>query len=117
MSLTTEPSSAIPPQLPPDTDREIVNALSNRGLHYGIAPYWTAYRLAFESGESVIVSPPVNDLVRYSPYLDAVRADPAPAYVQLDRDRYRDLQNLLRPPANYAMTRVGNFEVFLPDKP
>ena len=114
---TMHPSVSLATPLNAEPNGDLIAFLQSRHVKTAYAPYWTAYRLAFESGESVIVSPPVNDLVRYSPYLDAVRADPAPAYVQLDRDRYRDLQNLLRPPANYAMTRVGNFEVFLPDKP
>ena len=92
---TMHPSVSLATPLNAEPNGGLIAFLRSRHVKTAYAPYWTAYRLAFESGESVIVSPPVNDLVRYSPYLDAVRANPAPAYVQLDRDRYRDLQNLL----------------------
>jgi hypothetical protein len=113
---TVSPSVSLATPLNPEPTGELVAFLRAHNVRTAYAPYWTAYRLAFESGETIIVSPPPKDLVRYSPYLDAVRADPAPAYVQLDRSRYKDSQNPLHPPSGYVMTRVGNFEVFLPDR-
>jgi hypothetical protein len=88
--------------------------LRQHGVRNAYAPYWTAYRLTFESNEEIIFSPPPNDLVRYTPHLTAVQNDPSHAYVQLNEESYKDLQYPLRVPAGYAQARVGNFEVFLP---
>jgi hypothetical protein len=112
---TISPSVSLATPLNPEPTGELVSFLKAHNVRAAYAPYWTAYRLAFESGEAVIVSPPTYDLVRYSPYLDRVREEPAPAYVQLDRNRYKGVQGPLRIPSGYTMTHVGNFEVFLPD--
>lgn len=113
---TMHPSVTLATPLNPEPNGELVAFLNARHVRTAYAPYWTAYRLAFESRETIIVSPPANDLVRYPPYAEQVLADPARAYIQLDRNRYRG-QNPVRPPPGYTMTRVGNFEVFLQAKP
>lgn len=58
------------------------SALRREGVRHVYADYWTAYRLAFESEETLIATPiPGDDLVRYLPYQKQVAADPSPAIV------------------------------------
>jgi hypothetical protein len=78
------------------------------------APYWTAYRLTFETHEEIICTPPENGGLRYTPYLAVVQADRQPAFIRLDAPRYEGTQSPLVPPPDYVMTRIGNYEVFLP---
>jgi hypothetical protein len=72
--------------------REMVAALTARGLHTGYAEYWTAYPITYLSGEQVIVapvpilSPPIaND--RYPGYtarVDAV-SDPTQVFALVEQ--------------------------------
>jgi hypothetical protein len=108
------PSVTLMTPLNAESNAELINFLRSHHVRTAYAPYWTAYRLTFESKEEIISTPPMNDLVRYFPYLEAAQADPAPAYVQLAPDKYGKFQNPIRPAPGYSPTRVGNFEVFLP---
>jgi hypothetical protein len=56
-------------------------ALARRGLHYGLADYWVAYRLTFLMHEDPIIVPWHAHLDRYAPYRRAVEAEPVVAYV------------------------------------
>lgn len=57
-----------------DVDGEIVASMSDRGLHYGLAPYWTAYKLAFRSGGVMHVAS--SDVVRIPEYQVDYRTHP-----------------------------------------
>jgi hypothetical protein len=112
---TLHPSVTLVTPLNAESNAELIAFLRSHQVRTAYAPYWTAYRLTFESKEEIVSTPPKNDLVRYSPYLEAAEADPAPAFVQLAPDKYdRKLQNPIKPAPGYSPTRVGNFEVFLP---
>jgi len=111
---TLHPSVTLMTPLNAESNAELIAFLQGRQVRTVYAPYWIAYRLTFESKEEIISTPPMNDLVRYGPYLEAAQADPAPAYVQLDPDKYGAFQNPIRPAPGYSRTKVGNFEVFLP---
>lgn len=57
-----------------DADREIVTVLMDRGFRYGLAPYWTAYTLAFRSGGLLHVSS--NEVERIPQYQREYRGHP-----------------------------------------
>lgn len=95
-----------------EPNAELIGFLRGNHVRTAYAPYWVAYRLTFESSEEVIATPTPRDLVRYTPYLDMARTDPAPAYIRLNELKY-GVQNIT-PPSSYLLTRLGNFEVFLP---
>jgi hypothetical protein len=90
----------------------LVAFLQKNHIRTAYTPYWNAYRLTFESGEEIIATPTTHDLVRYVPYLDMARSDPSVAYIRLNEQKF-GIQNIT-PPTDYPMTRVGNWEVFLP---
>ena len=57
---------------------ELAQALEQRGVRYVEADYWTAFDVAWVTGERVIASPPRslgNRVVRYSDALDAHRGE------------------------------------------
>jgi hypothetical protein len=62
----------------------LIGDLERRGLDRVYANYWTAYRLAFESNERIVATPlPLDEFVRYGPYLTQVNAATNPAVVLL----------------------------------
>jgi hypothetical protein len=60
---------------------ELAAALRERGLHYGLADYWVAYRLTFLMHEDPIIVPWHAKLDRYAPYRRAADAEPIIAYI------------------------------------
>jgi 4-amino-4-deoxy-L-arabinose transferase-like glycosyltransferase len=81
-----------------DFDQAVIDFLQQHGAQYGYTTYWAAYRLAFLSGETVILAPALPykaSLVytpsdRYPPYTAAVTQAAHPVYLtanlpQLDR--------------------------------
>jgi hypothetical protein len=92
---------------------ELQNVLRRDGVRHVYTDYWTAYRLAFESDESIIAAPtPGEDFVRYLPYQQEVARDrSAGIVVRAERDRCLDayLREQQRP---YRRTFVKPFGVF-----
>ncbi len=64
---------------PPTDLGPFLGVLEDRGVDRVFTDYWIAYRMTFESDESVIATPMGN--VRYPPHDRLVRASPNPAYV------------------------------------
>lgn len=67
-------------------------ALRRDHVRHVYTDYWTAYRLAFESGEEIIAAPiPGEEAVRYAPYQQEVATDPSTGIVvRGNRDRCLD---------------------------
>jgi hypothetical protein len=64
--------------------QNLIGALESEGVRNVYANYWTAYRLAFDSGEKIIATPILGyDTVRYAPYQEAVDRAGRPAVVLL----------------------------------
>jgi hypothetical protein len=61
-----------------DVDREIVVAMTERGFRYGLATYWTAYKLAFRSGGALHVSS--NEVERIPQYQREYRTHPGEGF-------------------------------------
>jgi hypothetical protein len=63
---------------PPRDLNQLADALVQRGVHYVEADYWTAFDIAWVTGERVIASPQRgsgNRVVRYNDLLDAHRGE------------------------------------------
>lgn len=67
----------------------VVEHMEEEGVEAAWATYWLAYRLTFESGEDVIVTP-YSGAVRNSDYADYVRNHPSAAFVFLDESSMDD---------------------------
>ncbi len=65
--------------IPNDTDQAAIDFLLAHGGQYGYSPYWVSYRLAFLSGEKVLLSPQLP----YKATLIYTDADRYPAYTRL----------------------------------
>ncbi len=76
---------AAAPFLLPDLE-PVRSFLAARGVHHAYAEYATAYRLTFESGERLVVSPPWNERFRHHPLplLDEVRYGGRVAWILRD---------------------------------
>lgn len=62
----------------------LLKRLAELDVHALYADYWTAYRIAFESGEKITATPLAGEeMVRYEPYRRIVDASPSPAFVIL----------------------------------
>lgn len=79
--------------LPNDDDDSLIAFMDERDLHYGYSTYWIAFRIAFLSGERIILDPalpPKPDLTwtpfyqRYPVYGEAVAGADRIAYVTAD---------------------------------
>ncbi|HKD10468.1 MAG TPA: glycosyltransferase family 39 protein [Thermoanaerobaculia bacterium] len=91
----------------------LLGYLERAGLTRVYANYWTAYRLAFESNERIIATPlPLDEFVRYEPYLAQVNAAPNPAVVLLQPRNacFSDYLREAKLPFEHA--QVGEFGVF-----
>ncbi|MBK9063725.1 MAG: hypothetical protein IPL89_11105 [Acidobacteria bacterium] len=91
----------------------LLGALRNAGATRVYANYWTAYRVTFESGGSILATPIAReDGTRNLEWDAAVRAAESPAVVLLPpRDAcFRDA--LLESGALFRETRAGAFAVF-----
>jgi 4-amino-4-deoxy-L-arabinose transferase-like glycosyltransferase len=98
----------------------LIGYLERAGLDRVYANYWTAYRLAFESNERIIATPlPLDEFVRYEPYLAQVNAAPNPAVVLLQPRNacFRDYLREAKLP--FERAQVGEFGVYsrLPPRP
>jgi hypothetical protein len=61
---------------------DLLGTLSAHGVRHVLTDYWTAYRVAFESGERIVATPiPGDEAVRYPEYLQEVARDPSTAIV------------------------------------
>ena len=69
----------------------LASALRARGLRYGLADYWVAYRLTFLMREDPILVPWHAELDRYAPYRRAMEAEQTIAYVY---DPYWSVEDL-----------------------
>ena len=67
----------------------VVEYMEEQGVEAAWATYWLAYRLTFESGEDVIVTP-YSGVMRNAEYADYVRNHPSAAYVFLDESSMDD---------------------------
>ena len=89
------------------------DVLKSQGVRHVYSDYWTAYRLTFESEESLIAAPiPGDEFVRHPPYQTQVAADPTAAIV-VRGSRDPCLTEYLRQRAlPYRRTFVPPFAVF-----
>ncbi|MDQ4123998.1 MAG: glycosyltransferase family 39 protein [Actinomycetota bacterium] len=67
----------------------VVEYMEKEDVEAAWATYWLAYRLTFESGENVIVTP-YSGVMRNAEYADYVRNHPSAAYVFLDESSMDD---------------------------
>lgn len=113
MSSITEHIAGVVPEMDP-----LVAVLDEEGVEHVWADYWIAYRLAFESDESVVAAP-TSILNRYEPYTDAVRGDREAAWVTVTasaqtealREALRDLG------VDGDELEAGEYTVFRPTHP
>ncbi|HEY3130477.1 MAG TPA: glycosyltransferase family 39 protein [Acidobacteriota bacterium] len=97
-----------------ESNSELLDFLHRHQITRAYAPYWTAYRLTFESDEQIICTPPDNDVVRYIPYLNMVKAAPDAAFIRLSAPRYQSMQVELKPPKEFLSANVASYQVFYP---
>jgi hypothetical protein len=97
-----------------ESNDALITFLKEHQVRAAYAPYWIAYRLTFETGETIICTPPIGDAVRYHPYLEILKSAASPAFIRLSVPRYRGLHFEIRPPEHFGAHRIGNYEVFLP---
>ncbi len=90
-------------------------ALNERGIVFGEADYWVAYRLTFRFRERIILVPTHPSQDRYAPYRTAFEAASTFAYVW-DPDRSREtlaeVESTLRS-ANPERIEAGDLRVFV----
>ena len=87
--------------------------LRDRGVTRVWTNYWTAYRVTFESGESIVAAPvPREDGDRYAPIQDAVRAAPDPAVVLLPPREACFRLYLAETGMPFQEARAGSFAIF-----
>jgi Ig-like domain from next to BRCA1 gene len=87
--------------------------LRSRGITRVWTNYWAAYRITFESGESIVAAPiPREDTDRYAPIQEAVRTAPDPAVVLLPPrdDCFR--RYLAESGEPFAEARSDSFTIF-----
>ncbi|HEX2295560.1 MAG TPA: hypothetical protein VHN37_09655, partial [Actinomycetota bacterium] len=95
----------------------LVEYLEEEEIEAAWATYWLAYRLTFESGEDVIVTPfPFSGIVRNPEYADYVRNHPSAAYVFLDESSTDDAfaSALEGMGIGFERTEVEGFVVYEP---
>ena len=102
---------------PPVEMGGLIDALETEGIDAVYADYWVAYRLTFQSRESVIaMGVPIN---RYKPYEEHVRSSPRSAWVHVagsiaDQTFAATLRTLGVP---YRLLRPGKWALYIPDRP
>jgi hypothetical protein len=104
-------------------DSELISFLKDNHEYYGYSNYWTAYPLAFESGEQLIFIPrlpyhqdfryTIRD-DRYAPYRTLVESAKRTAYITTN---HPDLDEKLRTAftqrgVNWKEKKIGNYQVF-----
>jgi len=80
-------------------DYTLFSKLAARSIRYATADYWTAYRLTFLSGESLIVVPTNPREDRYAPYREAFGQQKDVAYIfdpHRSREDLRAVEQTLR---------------------
>ncbi|HEY7778877.1 MAG TPA: hypothetical protein VIC85_01575 [Ktedonobacterales bacterium] len=107
-------------------DQRLLNALRARGITRFAAPYWTCYRLVFESGERAVCAVHADDGAlycskpdnnRYWPFVLLLRQTAHPAYVFLagspeDTGFVRDAAAHGWPHAGYTRITAASFAVY-----
>lgn len=93
----------------------VVEHMEEQGVEAAWATYWLAYRLTFESGEDVIVTP-YSGIMRNAEYADYVRNHPEAAFVFLDESSMDDhfSSALEGMGIAYDRTAVEGFVVYRP---
>lgn len=94
----------------------VVDYMEEHEIEAAWATYWLAYRLTFESGEAVIVTPYAG-AVRNAEYAAYVREHPAAAYVFLDESSMDDHfgNALTGMGVPFERTQVEGFVVYEPE--
>ena len=108
----------IPVRAPEIADDYALRALmQEKGLRYGVADYWTAYRLTylFREEQTFVPTSPRED--RYAPYREAFERESRVAYV-FDPGRSREnpdeeLRELAQGAANVEELHAGKIRVWL----
>jgi hypothetical protein len=104
----------VPDRPVPRSNTALIDRLDALGVRHAFASYWIAYPVTFETREHVVVAPVLG--TRFTPYDDAVRADPRPAWILLDGSRAtRRFERVLRRRGiAYRSVRAGDFVIVLP---
>lgn len=94
----------------------VVEHMEEEGIDAAWATYWLAYRLTFESGEDVIVTPYAG-AIRNAEYAAYVRDHPDAAYVFLDESPMDDHfgNALTSMGVSFERTQVEGFVVYEPE--
>ena len=94
---------------------EVEAALDRRGIRHVYADYWIGYRLAFESGQRILVTP-FNGSTRRVEWDAEVAAAPAPAYVFVCNGPGIDLvrQGAARQGMALTEERAGSYVILYP---
>ncbi len=98
-------------------EEQVAQALRARGVQYGAAQFWLAYRLTFLWGERPILVPLHHREDRYAPYLEGFRRASKVAYVfhpSEPRARAEDVEPWLRSqPGQVERFQVADFVVLV----
>ena len=96
--------------------RPLLRLLREEQVDTAFAEYWVAYRISFESDETVIAASVGQ--VRHPPYPERVRASPRPAYVVLEGSGPdgRLGPALDRLGVRHRRAEAGRFAVYLPER-
>jgi hypothetical protein len=106
-----------------DCDQELIDFLRARGLTRGYANYWVAFRLAFLSGEDIVLRaalPYKTDLSynpaddRYPAYREMVNRAPEVVYITTNHPRLDEIirQRLATAGVDFEERRIGPYQVF-----
>ncbi|HEU5001169.1 MAG TPA: glycosyltransferase family 39 protein [Actinomycetota bacterium] len=117
VALTIGGLVVIPTQLPfPKDFGPLDSALKTHGISHAFADYWIAYRLDFESKETVTASPisPIRN-VRID---GEVRSRPNPAYIFFRNSlpEYQFASQLSTLGITDQTFNIGPFDIYLPDR-
>jgi predicted nucleic acid-binding protein len=96
-------------------EARLLRELSRRGIRFGIADYWAAYRLTFMFQEQVIVVPLHESQDRYAPYRRALSEGSRYAYIF---DPLRSEESTATSQSQIAVGleeqfKVGPFDVYI----
>lgn len=118
LSTMGDGDSGMASNLPPPVEMgELIRTLKAERIDAVYADYWVAYRLTFESRESIIaMGVPAN---RYKPYERHVRTSPRPAWVHVSGS-LADQQftaGLEAKGIAYKALRAGRWAIYVPARP
>jgi hypothetical protein len=118
LSTMGQGDSGMASNLPPPVETgELIRTLKTEGIDAVYADYWIAYRLTFESRESIIaMGVPTN---RYKPYELHVRRSPRSAWVyvtgSIAEQHFTAALDAMQVP--YRTLRPGKWSVHIPSRP